>query len=49
MYIARGNEVYYVHPVKWTEELFITVHPTKDCARTPEEQARVIARRLNNE
>lgn len=48
MYTAEGNEIYYCNPNEaGNRELFITVHPTKDCTLTPEEQARVLADRLN--
>ena len=47
MYIAHGNEVFYLHPFELTEELFLTVHPTKDCSLTIEEQAGFLASLLN--
>lgn len=48
MYSARGNEIYYIHPVNFTEELFMTVHPTKDCKMHIEDQVRKLATVLNN-
>lgn len=48
MYVAIGSEVFYCHPNEvGTQELFLTVHPTKDSTRTPEQQAEVIANMLN--
>jgi len=47
MYRAEGATVVYVHDVNETEELFLTVHPTEDCIKTPEEQAVVLANVLN--
>jgi hypothetical protein len=48
MYQAQGPYVVYIHDVEMTEELFLTVHPTKDCTKTPEEQAESIARLFND-
>lgn len=48
MYEVKGNQIYFYHPINGTTELFITVHQTKDCAKTPEEQAVIIARALNS-
>lgn len=50
MYVAEGDEVYYCHPNETTypRELFLTVHPTKDCFKTAEEQATIIADVLND-
>jgi len=48
-YTADENYVYY-HPYGNTpRELFLTVHPTKDCTKTTVEQARVIAHMLNSD
>jgi hypothetical protein len=48
MYVARGHEVFYCHPNETgSEELFLTVHETRDCTKLVEEQARSIARMLN--
>ena len=46
-YFARGNQVFYLHPIEVTEELFVTVHPTKDSTQTPEQQAEHLADLLN--
>lgn len=49
MYVAEKSSVYYTNPNEtgsW--ELFLTVHPTKDCTKTTEEQALTIAHLLNN-
>jgi len=49
MYIAKEDKIYYCHPNETgSEELFLTVHPTKDCTSTPEQQAIVIANKLND-
>ena len=48
MYEAQGNEVWYYHPVKDMWELFVTIHPTSDCVRTPEEQAIIMANMFNS-
>lgn len=48
MYVAEGNLIYYCNPNEvGSRELFITVHPTKDCTKTPEQQAIVLADKLN--
>lgn len=48
MYIAVENLIYYCYPNETGQrELFITVHPTKDCTRTPSEQAILITHMLN--
>lgn len=47
MYEAKGDCVYYIHPDNDTTERFLTVHPTKDCTATLEEQAITIAELLN--
>lgn len=50
MYIAENNLIYYCSPNETGaafRELFITVHPTKDCTQTPEQQAIVLADKLN--
>ena len=50
MYIAEENCVYFRNPnEEGSRELFVTVHPTKDCARTPTEQAAALARMLNSD
>ncbi len=49
MYVAHEDKVYYFHPQEHTEELFLTVHPTKDSTLEPDEQARVIAKMLNDD
>jgi hypothetical protein len=48
MYRAEGSTIVYVHDVDETEELFLTVHPTRDCTKTPEEQAESLARLFND-
>lgn len=48
MYRAEGANVVYIHDVDETEQVFLTVHPTVDCTKTPEEQAEVLAQRLND-
>jgi hypothetical protein len=47
MYKVRGNQIYYVHPELKTEELFITVHPTKDSTIDHWQQAALLADVLN--
>lgn len=48
MYLADGVSIYYCFPDETgSKELFITVHPTEDCTKTPEEQAILIAEMLN--
>lgn len=48
MYIAESNQVFYCNPDETgSKELFLTVHPTKNCTRTPEQQAIVIAEMIN--
>ena len=48
-YVAEENRVlYYCHP-REMPELFLTVYPTKDCIRTPAEQATKIAHVLNSD
>lgn len=47
MYICHGNQIFYLHPEEVTEQLFITVHPTKDCSLTPEQQAEKLCKVLN--
>lgn len=47
MYRAEGATIIYVHDVDLTEELFLTVHPTRDCTKTPEEQAETLAALFN--
>lgn len=47
MYRAHNATVVYVHDVDLTEEVFLTVHPTRDCTKTPEEQAESLAAMLN--
>ncbi len=48
MYIAESDKIYYCYPDETgPRELFLTVHPTKDCTKTTTEQAAVIARMLN--
>ena len=48
MYVAEGNHIYYCHPNEaGSKELFLTVHPTKDCTITTEQQAVVLAATLN--
>lgn len=42
MYYSDGNCVFYRHGED-TPELFLTVHPTRDCTRTTEEQAQTLA------
>jgi hypothetical protein len=50
MYVADGNEVYYCNPDETgLRELFLTVHPTKDCTKTTREQAIIIADMLNDD
>ena len=50
MYIAEENCVYYCHPhEEGGRELFLVVHPTKDCAKTTAEQATMLARLLSND
>jgi hypothetical protein len=49
MYVAENNYVYYCNPNEISgRELFITVHPTKDCTKTPSEQAVLLADMLND-
>lgn len=49
MYLAENDKIYYCNPNELgTRELFLTVHPTKDCTRLPEEQAITIAHLLNH-
>lgn len=48
MYLAHDNQVFYCHPnEEGRQELFLTVHPTKDCTESPEQQAKIIADLLN--
>jgi hypothetical protein len=50
MYVAEGDKIYYCHPNETgSKELFLTVHPTKDCTKTPEEQAVIIVKTLNDD
>lgn len=47
-YEARGDRIYYIHPdFNDDGDLFLTVHPTRDCPASPEKQARIIADLLN--
>ncbi len=48
MYEAENEFIYYCHPDNDTRELFITIHPTEDCPKTPAEQAIVICDVLND-
>lgn len=45
-YVVHGHQIFYLHPDDHTEELYITVHPTKS-TMTPEEQAAQLCDVLN--
>lgn len=48
MYVAEENQIFYCHPNEaGSRELFITIHPTKDCTKSTHEQAQAICRLLN--
>lgn len=48
MYYAKEECIYVINPDDGDEhELFITVHATRDCTKTPAEQAVIIAKILN--
>lgn len=42
-YYAHNNQVFLME----THEVFLTVHHTENCTKTPEDQAQIIAERLN--
>lgn len=48
MYEAKGNQVWYITPENEGGELFLTMHPTKDCPLSLEAQAEVMAHTLNS-
>lgn len=48
MYQALGGQVFYVHPEQDLAELFLTVHPTVDSTKEPNEQAVFLAALLSN-
>jgi hypothetical protein len=46
MYEAIDNHIYYIGEDD-DPQLFITIHPTRDCTKTPQEQAKILTDMLN--
>jgi len=50
MYVAEENCVYYCKPHgERTRELFLTIHPVEDCAKTTRQQAATLVHMLNSD